>query len=91
VSRWQRSFDAAQRAWDNATPPEDACCDPHDGCVECPACDGAGSLDGELACVTCDGDGRVECCCERDDYDGGGVPDYDGPCEIECEYRDTKY
>jgi hypothetical protein len=88
VSRWQRSFDAAQARWDAMEPPEDDQREPPEG-VECPACDGAGSVDG-VTCVTCDGDGRVECEDDYDDYDGDG-PDYDGDCEIECEYRDTKY
>jgi RecJ-like exonuclease len=86
-----RGFDAAQRAWDNATPPDDECCDPADGCLECPVCHGAGSLDGDIACAACDGDGRVVCCGYNDDYDCDGPDDYDGPCEMECDYGDTKY
>ncbi len=84
-----RGFDAAQRAWDNATPPDDECCDPSDGCVQCNACRGDGIVDG-VPCAACDGDGRVVCCGYSDDYDGDG-PDDDYPCEMECDYGDTKY
>ena len=90
MTRSQRSFDAAQRAWDAMEPPEHECCDPADGCVECPTCNGDGSLDGDIPCPTCDGDGRVECCGYSDDYDGDGPCD-DYPCEMECDYGDTKY
>ena len=70
-----RGFAAAQRAYDNMTPPDD-------GPSQCADCDGSGyDQEGEY-CATCEGSGYVN--------DDGSAYDPEAAEFEACEYYDRK-
>jgi hypothetical protein len=77
-----RGFDAAQRAYDNMTPPDD-------GPYKCPECNGSGSVpipgdpEGEIMkCAACDGFGLIS--------ENGEPFDLDAKDRSEADYADMK-